>query len=301
MADQLDLRDLRYFETIAETGHVGRAAKKLFRTQPALTGAVRRLEETLGTRLFERVGRGIRLTDAGAALQARARALRIASEEAIREVTELGRGVAGVVRIGTVPTVARFLLPPLCREFLHDAPSVTFKTVIGHDVLLRAALKAGELDVVVSFASRADSETAAHPILEDECVVVASRTHPLFRKRARMQDLLDYRWVLAGPAVSTREWLDHAFHSRGMPAPAVQIETNLLLLLPPLIERNNLLSFLSRRHLQRGSLLKEVPLKETTMHRRFVVSYRKDGYLSPAARRCVDLLRARGRELFEEA
>src|SRR5438128_11651625 len=52
MADQLDLRDLRYFETIAETGHVGRAAKKLFRTQPALTGAVRRLEEVLGTALF---------------------------------------------------------------------------------------------------------------------------------------------------------------------------------------------------------------------------------------------------------
>ena len=118
MADRLDLRDLRYFETIAETGHVGRAAKKLFRTQPALTGAVRRLEETLGTRLFERVGRGIRLTDAGAALQARARALRIASEDAMREVTELGQGLAGVVRIGTVPTVARFLLPPLCREFL---------------------------------------------------------------------------------------------------------------------------------------------------------------------------------------
>src|SRR5687768_4488880 len=68
MADRLDLRDLRYFEAIADAGHVGRAAKALHRTQPALTGAIRRLEETLGTRLFERAGRGIRLTAAGEAL-----------------------------------------------------------------------------------------------------------------------------------------------------------------------------------------------------------------------------------------
>ena len=84
MANQLDLRDLRYFETIAETGHLGRAAKKLFRTQPALTGCVRRLEGALGTALFERAGRGIRMTSAGTALLVRARALRVAAEEAVR-------------------------------------------------------------------------------------------------------------------------------------------------------------------------------------------------------------------------
>jgi DNA-binding transcriptional LysR family regulator len=301
MADQLDLRDLRYFETIAETGHVGRAAKKLHRTQPALTGAVRRLEETVGTPLFERVGRGIHLTAAGSALHARARALRIASEEAIREIAELGQGLAGVVRIGTVPTVARFLLPPLCREFLKEAPGVTFKTVIGHDDLLRAALKSGDLDVLVSFSSRTDAEIEMHPIFEDDCVVVASRAHPIFRAPVQMKDLLGYRWVLAGPAVFTREWLDHAFHSRGLPPPTAQIETNLLLLLPALIEQNNLLSFVSRRHLSRGSALKEVRLKETTMRRKFAVAYRKDSYIPPAARRCIDLLRDRGGELFQEA
>ena len=301
MTNQLDLRDLRYFETIAETGHVGRAAKKLFRTQPALTGAVRRLEETLGTALFERVGRGIRLTAAGAALHARARALRIASEEAVREIAELGQGLAGLVRVGMVPTVARFLLPPLCREFLKEAPGVTFRTLIGHDDLLRKELKAGELDVVVSFSSRADPEIGAHSLFHDECVVVASRSHPIFRKRPRMKDLLDYRWVLAGPAVTTREWLDTAFHAHGLPSPTVQIETNLMMILPPLIEQSNLLSFVSRRHLARGSALKEVPIKETTMSRKFAVTYRKDSYLSPAANRCIEMLRKRGKELFEES
>jgi DNA-binding transcriptional LysR family regulator len=300
MADQLDLRDLRYFETIAETGHVGRAAKKLFRTQPALTGSVRRLEEVLGTALFERAGRGIRLTAAGEALRARARALRVASEDAVREIADLGKGLAGQVRVGTVPTVARFLLPPACSVFLKDAPDVTFKTVIGHNDVLMTSLKAGELDVVVSFSGRADPEIASHGILEDEVVVVASRTHDVFRKRARMKDLLAYRWILAGPGVGTRQWLEHAFHTRGLPGPTVQIETNLILLLPPLIEQNNMLSFISRRHLKRATVLKEITLKETTMRRRFAVTYRKESYLSPAARRFVDLLRTRGKELFQE-
>ena len=300
MADELDLRDLRYFETIAETGHVGRAAKKLFRTQPALTGAIRRLEAVLGTPLFERAGRGIRLTAAGAALQARARALRIASEEAVREIGDLGQGLAGTIRIGAVPTAARFLLPPLCREMLKEAPRVTFRTVIGHNDLLHTALKSGDLDIVVSFGLFAEADIVSHPILEDDCVVVASRTHSVFREKAKMADLLKYRWVLGGPTVATRQWLERAFHDKGLPGPTVQIETNLILLLPALIEDNKLLSFLSRRHLGAGSRLREVPLKDTTMRRRYAVTYRSDAYLSPAASRCVELLRNRGKVLFEE-
>ena len=76
MPDELDLRDLRYFEAIADAGHVGRAARLQHRSQPTLTGAVRRLESKLGTTLFERAGRGIRLTAAGEALHSRARTLR---------------------------------------------------------------------------------------------------------------------------------------------------------------------------------------------------------------------------------
>ncbi len=113
-----------------------------------------------------------------------------------------------------------------------------------------------------------------------------------------MKGLLAYKWVLASPGVATRQWIDHAFTTRGLPAPGVQIETNILLMLPPLIEKNNLLSFISRRHAGPGSLLREVPLKETTMRRKFAVTYRRDSYLSPAAQRFVALLRDRGEDLF---
>ena len=298
MADQLDLRDLRYFEIIASTGHVGRAAKLSFRSQPALTGAVRRLEQIVGASLFQRAGRGIRLTAAGETLLVRARALRIAAEDAVREIGDLGKGLAGRVRVGVVPTVARFLLPTACKEFLRVAPNVTLQTVIAHNDTLRSSLKSGELDLTVSFSTQADPDIASHDIFADEVVVVAARGHPVFRRAVRMKDLLDYRWILAGTSVATRQWLDHAFMVHALPAPTVQIETNLILLLPALIAENNLLSFISRRNIERGTRLKEVPLKETTMMRRFAVSYHKSTYLSPAASRFVELLRTRSKALF---
>ena len=87
-----------------------------------------------------------------------------------------------------------------------------------------------------------------------------------------MKDLLEYCWILAGGSAATRQWLEHAFLTHGLRGPTVQIETNLILLLPP----------------------------ETTMKRRFAVTYREDSYLSPAARRFVELLRTRGEELFQD-
>src|SRR5688572_18995229 len=114
----MDLRDLRYFETIAELQHIGRAAQKLHRTQPALTSCVRRLEEACGAPLFEKSGRGIRLTPAGRILQKWAQRMRFDVEDAKREIGDIGRGLSGHVRIGVVPTAAEFLLPAVTRQLL---------------------------------------------------------------------------------------------------------------------------------------------------------------------------------------
>ena len=304
MSDEIELRDLKYFETIAELGHLGRAAQKLYRSQPALTSCIRRLEETFGTPLFERAGRGIRLTPAGEVLWARAKRLRLASDEVLREMKEIAHGEVGHIRIGVAPTPAQFLLPAVLRVFLAEAKGVTLTTVIGQNDVLRASLKAGDLDLLVSFDSKTDDELISQPIFEDVVVVVASRSHEIFRKRPKpkMQDLTAYEWVLAAPSVSSRQWLDRAFDSRGLPRPNARVETNLVLLLPRLIAQTGLLSFMSRRQLgsgHGGSVLQEVTLRETTMRRWFKVFYRKDSNLPPAAQRLVNILCLRSKRLFQ--
>ena len=299
MADQFDLRDLRYFEAIADAGHVGRAAKALHRSQPALTGAVRRIEEKLGVALFVRAGRGIRLTAAGEALHDRARALRIAAEEAEREVADIGRGHAGLVRMGMAPTAARFLMPPLCREILRESPGISFRTTIANNDVLQAALKGGELDFTVNLANPADEEIVSHTIFQDLCVVVASRKHAIFKRKPTMRDLARYGWVMGGASVATRQWLERTFQEHGLPPPNVRIETNQILFLPTLIEENALLSFVSRLHLAQQPGLREVDLRQATWRRDFAISFRRDSYLSPAADRMIKTLVKRGEALLE--
>ncbi|MBL8328814.1 MAG: LysR family transcriptional regulator [Rubrivivax sp.] len=288
----MDLRDLRYFETIAELQHMGRASARLHRTQPALSSCIRRLEQACGAALLEKSGRGIRLTEAGKVMQKWAQRIRFDAEDARQELSAIGKGLTGHVRIGIVPTAAQFLLPSVAEQLLVEAPEVTLRTTVALVDTLKPLLRSGEIDLMVGTASAIEDGFASKVIAEDAIVVAASAKHELLRGTPTMKDLVGYRWALQPPGAPTRDWLDHTFDRKRLPRPRVQVESTMLLMLPTLIERTGLLSFISRHHLQaRGgrTMLKEVAIKDATMHRRLVVSHRAKAYLSPAASRVVEL------------
>jgi len=289
----MDLRDLRYFETIATLEHVGRAATRLHRTQPALTSAVRRLEDECGAPLFERRGRGIRLTATGQVLLRWAQRVRIDVDDALREMAEIERGLSGVVRVGVVPTAAQFLLPPATKRLLVEAPGALLKTTVALVDVLRPMLQAGELDLMIATETAPVAGFESTLLTEDAIVVAAHADHEVLRGRPTMRTLGNYRWVLQPPGAPTRDWLDHTFDRYRLPRPHVQVESSMLLTLPALIADTGLLSFLSRHHVAtrgRHNPLREVPLRQTTMMRRIVASHRTRGYVSPLARRLVELL-----------
>ncbi|UUX93988.1 LysR family transcriptional regulator [Aquabacterium sp. J223] len=291
----MDLRDLRYFETIAELEHLGRASARLHRTQPALTSSVRRLEAACGAALFEKAGRGIRLTEAGRVLLKWAQRMRFDVEDARRELQSIGAGLTGHVRLGIVPTAAQFLLPGVARQLLREAPGVTLRTVVGLIDTLQPLLRAGELDLMVGTESAAEPGWVSKTLSEDVIVVAASERHPVFGTRATLKDLSAHAWALQPPGAPTRDWLDHTFDRHGLPRPRVQVETTMLLMLPGLIVQTELLSFISRQHLQGKAHipgLKEVPVKAAAMRRRLVVTHRANSFLSPAARRLLVLFEA---------
>lgn len=299
----MDLRDLTYFETIAEVGHLGRAAEKLNRSQPALTKSIQRLEESLGARLFQRDGRRIKLTEVGKLLLTRGRQLQLSIAQTRREVRDFASGVIGNIRLGCAASMADYLLPQLTASLLERAPEVTLKLSIGMDDVLRESLRSGRLDVIICPLVMEDSQFRTYPILQDEAIVVASADHPIFSSAIELKDLCQYRWVLPAPSVTARRWIDNIFVSRQLPAPVVQIETNSISLLPRLIAQTQLLSFLARETLQHGqgmSRLREVPLLETTRTRTVAVTVRADGYLSPATSALVELLTAGEGRFFSE-
>lgn len=297
----MDLRDLTYFETIAELGHLGRAAEKLNRSQPALTKSIQRLEESFGTKLFQRDGRRIKLTPVGELLQARGKVLQQSIAQTQREVRDFASGAVGEIRLGCASTMAEYLLPEVTDALLQRAPDITLKLVIGQDDMLREQLRSGHLDMIICSQRRVEDEFTAYPILTDEAVVIASRNHPIFNAPFQMSDLCKYRWVLPPLGVSSRIWVDEAFARHNLPLPVVQIEANSISLLPRLIAQTNLLSFIARETLEYGKnmqYLREVPLQHTTMARTICVILRREGYLSPAAHAMVQMLRDNGGAFF---
>jgi DNA-binding transcriptional LysR family regulator len=292
----MDLRDLRYFEAIAAHQHMGRASAQLHRTQPALTSAVRRLEADVGMPLFERAGRGIKLSPAGDVLLKWARRMRFDVDDAKRELGAMQRGMSGHVRLGIVPTAAQFLLPSAARRLLQEAPDVTLRTVVALVDTLKPMLRTGEIDLMVGTAGAAERGMVTKVLAEDAIVVAASASHALFKgAAATLKDLTRYRWALQPAGAPTRDWLDHTFDRHHLPRPDVQVESTMLLMLPALIAETGLLSFISRHHLegsQRRAKLREVPVKATTMRRQLVVTYREGGYLGPSAQRLIALLEA---------
>jgi DNA-binding transcriptional LysR family regulator len=295
----MDFRDLKYFEVIAEEGNLGRAAERLHRTQPALTKCIDRLEEDLGARLFEKDGRGMRLTAAGEVLVRRTRQMAIMVEETAREMQEYAGGLQGTVRIGCVPTLAEHLMPAVFEQLLLEAPAIAVNLVVGMNDNLLAGLRDGEIDLVVGPVLDTDPDMMCEQIAEDTVVVMASENHPILDGPCTLARLLDYKWMLPARTVASRQWLDQTFERHGLARPQVQIEPNVLNAILPILEKTSLLGFVTRFNLVSGrARVREVVLPETQMTRRLGLSYRKNGYLSPVAVRTANILRAHGKDLL---
>lgn len=125
-ADSMDIRQLRYFVTIAEEGQLTRAAKRLHMAQPPLSRQLMLLEEELGVALMDRNGRSMELTEAGKLLHHRAQSLLHQLDQTVTEVKETGEGLRGVLSVGTVISCTPYLTSRI-RYFREHYPHVQFK------------------------------------------------------------------------------------------------------------------------------------------------------------------------------
>ena len=124
---EMDIKDMRAFYAIVEEGNISHAAQRLDIAQPALSRQMKRLETSLGVQLFERGSRRIRLTDAGRVMYTRVEHILGMVDGTVREITEIGSGIAGSIRLGTITTSGALLLPELISEFHSRYPNVTYQ------------------------------------------------------------------------------------------------------------------------------------------------------------------------------
>lgn len=283
----MDSRDLHYFVVICESKSLSAASTLVGRSQPALSKCINRLETELGTRLFERDGRGLKLTAVGQVLLERARFLNAAVDEVVHELHDLSSGIAGSIRLGHTSSVIEPLLPSVLNRLRVEGPNISIKLSMGLNDELRAWLRAGHVDYILGPLQDSDREFKTLSITDDVVVVAAYRTHPLFATpKVELKDLARYMWALPPRGISTREWLDTRFAAANLPLPTVSIEYGMTSLMPSLLADTDILTFMSRDLLRQNRSaegLRELPVPELMMRRRLGLIHRPTGHLSPAA------------------
>ena len=170
--DNLTLRQLRYFDALAEHGHFGRAADVCAISQPALSVQIKELEESFGAPLLERTTRRVRLTSFGEDVLVRVR-------EILRSVDELGdmaraaqSGLTGRLRLGVIPTIAPYLLPALLREVKTTFPDMSLMVRETMTANLLAELHAGRIDTAIVALPVSEPSFTEVPLWSEEFVLL---------------------------------------------------------------------------------------------------------------------------------
>jgi DNA-binding transcriptional LysR family regulator len=187
----MELRHLRYFVTVASEMHFGRAARRLFVSQPALSQQIRSLEAELGFKLFQRDRRGVRLTPEGAAFLTAAEAVVQQADHAGELAKALAEGGSGHLRLSQLRTMPRGLPERVTAEFQRRHTGVEIIPESGSTEQNVDRLRTAQLDVAFVLAPIEDSPGVACLEIAPEPVVVAVPTaHPLSRRRRIRRDEL---------------------------------------------------------------------------------------------------------------
>ena len=284
---------LEAFVRVATKLSFSRAAESLFLTQPTITARIQALERELGEPLFERLGRTIRMTDAGEAFLPYAqRALR-AVEEGRDALAGLRNVDSGRLTIGTAPTVGTYVLPGILQQFSERYPAVEVSIRTGRSEEVQAMVLADEVHVGFErYLTHPDIETV--PLYEDDIALMAAAQHPLASQGPTTVEDLALEPVIFFDVHSSYHAISQAiFREHGI-APPQSLDVDSLEMAKHLVMRGLGLAFLPRvavAHELEARTLVAIEIAETEpLRRRIALIYRKRRLQSRAMMALLALL-----------
>jgi DNA-binding transcriptional LysR family regulator len=213
----MTLHQLRTFRAVADQLSFSAAASELHLSQPSVSYQVKELEEVLGVSLLDRLGKRVRLTEAGEILYGYTqRTLNLLDEAAL--VMEQLRGIErGTLRVGASATVGIYVVPLALGAYKRKHPKLAVSLEIGGREQLESRLRGGALDLAVMTPPFTDPDLEATPFMEDELVMVLPPGHPLaHRKRLALGDFSDESFLMREPGSGTRLAVEQAARSVGV-------------------------------------------------------------------------------------
>ncbi|MBO9537359.1 LysR family transcriptional regulator [Herbaspirillum sp.] len=292
-----NLQQLEMFSAIVSAGSLGRAAAVLDLTQPALSRAIKRLEESVGGALFERHTRGMHLTPLGQALLPHAVSLQREARQA-REELDAIRGLAkGVIKVGAVGSIASLVLPLAVRGVLDKWPNLRVEVIEGVWDRLVEGLLTHEIDLALSTSGAETDGVAAISDCRwnDLSYVVAGRDHPL-RERGKISlaDTLTQRWALTPKGTGPYLHVKETFAQAGLPMPEIAVESRSVTVLKSLVARCGFVGWMSGPMFdteRKAGVIDALAVDGLHAPRTLTAFRRRQGILPAPASRLLDELR----------
>jgi len=297
----MELMQLQMLIAVTDEGSIQKAAARVYRTAPAVSIAINKLEDEFGTQLLDRTrGHAIRPTAAGEVLVDYARRLISIRDEAIAAVEGIRNIKSGQLRIGANQSIGEYLLPQLTRSFQKLYPGVKLKLAIGYSDAILSSLKHWELDIALVAGQPQDKDLRGHLLMRDRLVAVMTSTHPW-----AMRDFIPLRQLAEGPLIvltaksELRERIAVTFQRFDTPL-NVQIETGTLESIKKMVARDMGVGLVPRMCVleeeARGDLVVK-PVEEFREERMLWMVCRRTT-LSPACRAFMKVIKSESKALY---
>ena len=180
----MTLTELKYIVAVAREKHFGKAAEACHVSQPTLSLAIKKLEEELDVKLFERSASEVAATPLGEAIVRQAQSVLEQAAE-IKEIAKRGKDpLAGPIRLGVIYTIGPYLLPDLVREVIHSIPQMPLMLQENFTVRLLEMLRTGEIDCAILAEPFPDAGLALAPLYDEPFVAAVPASHPLASRKA---------------------------------------------------------------------------------------------------------------------
>lgn len=209
----MDIQSIQAFLAVSETGSFSRAAEMLFITQPAISKRIQSLEHALDIALFDRIGKSVRLTEAGHALLPSCRRIIDEIAESQRIISNLRQTTSGILNLATSHHIGLHHLPPVLREFSSNYADVELKLSFLDSEEACRQIITGEIELaIITLPDEANDRLEMQPVWHDPLCVAVARRHPLAASRGHTlkKQLLQHAAILPSRGTYTRKLIDDA-------------------------------------------------------------------------------------------
>jgi LysR family cyn operon transcriptional activator len=287
----MELRQLRYFLSVADTEHLTQSAHAMYVTQSTLSHGLRQLETELGVSLFDRIGRGLKISQAGLLFKGYVGRAVQEIEAGRMELSRLNGLQAGTLTVGVIPTFMNSLIPTAVAIFSEQYPGIKVSIRDLRADLIEELLMAGQLDVGIAFHPTEREEIDTTHLFTEQMQLLVGKNHPLAGKRTvSMKTLKNMPLCLLPRSFATRRMLDESFKIAGI-SPLVRVEMESVSALIAACDSGLLATIVPERAARDSAHMHAIKLSDPQPSRHAGILWRKGASRSVAAQAFVALLK----------